>query len=252
MDLASASAIVTGGGRGLGRAIVEALLAAGARAAVLDVDDDALADLARALPGVAGIRCDVADAADAGAGVAKAFDALGEVNVLVNNAGIIRSAPLVRLTAADREGARRAAVADWDRVIAADLSSVFYVTLNVAERMAARRTRGVIVNIGSISARGNAGQGAYAAAKAGVEALSRSWAKELGPLGIRAVTVAPGFADTPSTRAALAGSRLDEIKARIPLRRLASAAEVAGAVLAVIGNDYLNGTVVAVDGGLTL
>jgi 3-oxoacyl-[acyl-carrier protein] reductase len=110
----------------------------------------------------------------------------------------------------------------------------------------------VIVNMSSISARGNAGQSAYAAAKAGVEALTRSWAKELGPLGLRFVAVAPGFIDTPSTRAALSVEILEELKQKTPLRRLGEVANVALAVIYALENDLLTGTVLDVDGGLTI
>ena len=112
--------------------------------------------------------------------------------------------------------------------------------------------RGYIVNISSIAAGGNAGQSAYAAAKAGVTALGITWAKELGPLGIRSVVVAPGFIDTPSTRAGLTEDRLKALAGQTPLRRLGQAEDVVRAVVTAIENDYTTGTVLHVDGGLTL
>ena len=110
----------------------------------------------------------------------------------------------------------------------------------------------MIINISSISASGNAGQTAYSAAKAGVEAMTRVWSKELGVFGIRVAAVAPGFIDTESTRKALNEQKLRELSGRIPLRRLGRETNVAGAVLAIIENDYISGAVIPVDGGMVL
>jgi len=110
----------------------------------------------------------------------------------------------------------------------------------------------VIVNFSSIAASGNPGQSAYAAAKAGIEAMTTVWARELGPLGIRAVAIAPGFVATPSTDAAMNPDALADLKRRTPLLRLARPAEITSAVLFAIENDFLTGTTIAVDGGLVL
>jgi 3-oxoacyl-[acyl-carrier protein] reductase len=138
----------------------------------------------------------------------------------------------------------------WNKVLAANLTSVFYMTSCVVEKMISTRTKGVIVNISSVSASGNAGQSAYSAAKAGVNALTAVWAKELSPMGIRVAAVAPGFTETESTKEAVSETMLRETIKRVPLRRLGRPAEIADGVLSVITNDFFNGKILELDGGL--
>jgi len=141
---------------------------------------------------------------------------------------------------------------EWDKVISSNLTSVFLVSRRVAEKMVRTRTKGVIVNISSISAKGNVGQSAYSAAKAGVEAMTAVWAKELAPYGIRVAAVAPGFVGTDSTRTVLSESVLAETISRVPLRRLGEAGEIAKAVMFILDNDFFHGKVLSVDGGLRI
>jgi 3-oxoacyl-[acyl-carrier protein] reductase len=118
--------------------------------------------------------------------------------------------------------------------------------------MIIRRKKGVIVSISSISANGNPGQSAYSAAKAGVNALTSTWAKELGPLGLRFAAIAPGFLDTPSTRAALSEAIIARLQQQVPLRKLGDVEHIFLALRHIIENDYLTGTVLEVDGGLVI
>lgn len=247
--LAGRRVLITGGASGLGRAMVETLTAEGATLAVLDRDAAGLDALRAALPDVTTRTVDLTDAEATDQAVEEIFEALGGLEALVNNAGIIRNAPLVDML---RRSPRATRLAQWDEVIATNLSAVYALTMSVAERMVRKRLKGVIVNVSSIAARGNPGQSAYAAAKAGVEALTMTWAKELGPLGLRAVCVAPGFTDTPSTHAALTEAKVAEVKGEVPLRRLGQAEEVALAVAQLIENGYVNGAVLRVDGGLVM
>jgi 3-oxoacyl-[acyl-carrier protein] reductase len=249
MELAGKRIIVTGGGRGIGRTLVGNLHAAGAVVGVLDLDADRLAQLEEDCPGTRGLVCDVTDDKQIRSAVESFCGEVGGVDALVNNAGILFSAPLVSLTPQgvvthDREL--------WDKVITTDLSSVFYVTAHVVRHMVAKRIKGVIVNISSISAGGNAGQSAYSAAKAGVNALTATWAKELSLMGIRVVGVAPGFVDTESTHQALSENVLQSTVKRVPLRRLGRAEEIVGGIVFALQNDFLNGKIIEVDGGLTL
>ncbi|MDQ3803231.1 MAG: SDR family NAD(P)-dependent oxidoreductase [Acidobacteriota bacterium] len=249
MELRGKKVIVTGGVRGLGRRTVERLVSRGAEVTVFDLDAAGLEELGRG-GGVAGcVACDVSDYAQVVAATARFHEERGAADVLVNNAGVLYSAPLVRLTPS---GIERHDAAEWNRVLAADLSSVFYMTACVVEKMVATRTRGVVVNISSVSAAGNAGQSAYSAAKAGVNALTATWAKELSPMGIRVAAVAPGFTETESTRAAISEAVLRETVKRVPLRRLGTPEEIADGVVHVIENDFFNGKVFELDGGLIL
>ena len=249
MELRGKKVIVTGGVRGLGRATVERLVSRGALVSVFDLDAEGLDVLKRTHDGVRCVECDVSDYERVVEATARYHDEFGAAEVLVNNAGILHSAPLVRLTPS---GLERHDAAEWNRVLAADLSSVFYMTSCVVERMVATRTRGVVVNISSVSAAGNLGQSAYSAAKAGVNALTAVWAKELGMMGIRVVAVAPGFTETESTRQSLSEAVLKETVRRVPLRRLGRPEEIADGVLSVIENDFFNGKVFELDGGLVI
>src|SRR5262249_832490 len=183
------------------------------------------------------------------AGVARAWKEAGPISILVNAVGLIRNAPLVNVAAG---GDRRHSFELWRETIDANLTTVFLATVNQVDRMVATRTRGVVVSLSSIAAAGNAGQAAYSAAKAGVNALTAAWAKELGLLGIRFVSISPGFIDTASTHAALNEAVVKEWTKKTPLRRLGGASEITSAVLFAIENDYVTGKVLEVAGGLTL
>lgn len=250
MNLAGARVLVTGGGRGIGRRLVEGFLADGAVVGVFERDENLCAELRTAFDGrVLAWPCDVADPDAVDAAVASAKQDGFEPDVLVNNAGVIHSEPLVNFTArGDRVHSRRA----WRDVMAADLDSVFFVTSRIVDGMIARRCKGVVISISSIAAAGNPGQSAYSAAKAGVNALTCTWAKELGALGLRFVAIAPGFFDTPSTRAALSETIITRLQQQIPLRRLGNPDAIYLAARQIVENDYLTGTVLELDGGLTL
>jgi len=126
------------------------------------------------------------------------------------------------------------------------------MTRSVAAKMIKYRNKGVIVNISSISARGNAGQTAYAASKAAIEAMSKVWAKEFGCFGIRSVAVAPGFIDTAGTHDALEEKMLEQWIAKTPLRRTGNISEVVATIKFAIENDFMNGEVINVNGGLVI
>lgn len=249
MDLRDKRVIVTGGVSGLGRATVEKLVSKGAVVAVFDMDAQGLSELAKHHPALECVECDVSDYEQVIGATDRYHHEGGAADVLINNAGILHSEPLVKLTAS---GFERHDAASWSRVLATDLCSVFYVTACVVQQMAATRTAGVVVNISSVAAAGNAGQSAYSAAKAGVNALTATWAKELGPMGIRVAAVAPGFTETESTKQAMSEGLLRETIKSVPLRRLGKPEEIADGVIAVIENDFVNGKVFELDGGLVL
>ncbi len=250
MKVAGARVLVTGGGSGIGRFLVERLVAESAEVGVLELNEERCAELHEASGGRIMARpCDVTDATAVDAALESLFAAGFEPDVLINNAGIIHSEPLVNMLS---RGERVHSRESWRRVISTDLDSVFFVTSRVVDRMLAKRKKGVVISISSISANGNPGQSAYAAAKAGVNALTRTWAKELGGMGLRFAAIAPGFIDTPSTRAALSEATLARLQQQIPLRRLGDLESIYLAVRQVIENDYLTGTVLEVDGGLVI
>lgn len=246
MKIEGTVALVTGGARGLGLAIAGHLADLGATVVVADHNEQTLASLPKHLEGV---RMDVTNPEQAKAVVADILERHDRLDILVNNAGVIFSEPFVNIM--NPAGMMH----DYSRFrdsLTVNLDSVFIVSSAVVEHMVQRRTKGAIVNISSISSNGNEGQTAYSAAKAGVNAMTITWSKELGRWGIRCNAVAPGFIDTESTRRALNETILKHIQTNTPLRRLGEAHEVARAVAATIENDFINGVVLDVNGGLTI
>lgn len=239
-------AIVTGGAGALGHVIAECLLERGWKVVIFDRDDATLKTLSEKFTCM---NVDVTDETSVVEAIDKVCNDFGDISLLVNSAGTIMSEPLINIT--NREHPRHS-LALFKENLDINLTSVFLVASVVAEKMVFRRTQGVIVNISSVCACGNRGQSAYSAAKAGVEALTKVWGKELGSFGIRVAAIAPGFIDTDSTARAMSEQKLNEIQLRTPLRRLGRAENVAKAVLAVLDNDFINGAVIPVDGGVML
>lgn len=249
MEIADGKIIVTGGAVGIGRSVVEFLVERRAKVAVLDRNAAALDELAIGREGLCCRVCDVTDAGELKEAINAVHTRFGGINGLVNNAGVIHSEPLFNMMAA---GDRKHSLDAWQRVLDVNLTSVFLVTSHVVEKMAMDRARGVIVNISSVSSKGIPGQSAYAAAKAGVNALTKTWAKELAPLGIRSVAIAPGFVETDSMRNALSENAINEWVGKTSIRRLCAVGEIISAVAFAIENEAVNGKVLEIDGGLTL
>jgi len=237
-------ALVTGGARGIGRAIAARLAADGAKVAIVDWAD-AGADTARELQETTGrpttfVKADVSKEAEARAAVAAVETALGPVDILVNNAGITRDGLLLVMDEAD-----------WDAVLAVNLKGAFLMSKAVLRGMIKRR-RGSIVSISSVvGRRGNAGQANYAAAKAGLIGLTKSLAREVASRDVRVNAVAPGYIETDMT-AALDEAARNTIISQIPLRRIGTPEGVAEAVAFLAGDSasFITGAVLAVDGGL--
>lgn len=246
MEIKGTVALVTGGAQGLGLAIAAYLAELGATVVVADRNAETLANLPAPLDGV---QIDVTHPEQVKAVVADVVVRHGRLDILVNNAGVIFSEPFVNIM---NPAGMMHDYARFRDSLTVNLDSVFIVSSAVVEQMVKRRTKGAIVNISSISAGGNEGQTAYSAAKAGVNALTVTWSKELGRWGIRCNAVAPGFIGTESTHRALSESALKHIQSNTPLRRLGEAREVAQAVAATIQNDFINGVVLDVNGGLKI
>ena len=242
MDFKGKSILVTGGTRGIGRAIVEQFAAHGAHVAFTYRSS---ADEATALSETLGAVGYQADAADfqAAEDVVKAVVAdQGRLDVLVNNAGMTRDDLMLRMSEAD-----------WDVVIQANLKSVFNYS-RAAYRTMMRQRSGRIINISSIvGLQGNAGQANYAASKAGIIGFTKSLAKELGRRGVTANVVAPGYVETDMTKG-LPDKVRKELLPAIPMHRAASPEEIAGPVLFLASSaaSYITGQVLTVDGGLAM
>jgi 3-oxoacyl-[acyl-carrier protein] reductase len=245
LEIEGSIALVTGGAQGLGLAIARHFAGLGATVIAADRNADALAELPK---GLVPCRVDVTVAAEVESAVATIVREHGRIDILVNNAGVISSESFVNLM---RPAQMMHDLGRFEDCLRVNLTSVFMVTSAVVAQMVKRRTRGAIVNVSSISAVGNKGQVAYSAAKAGVNAMTVTLAKELGVWGIRCNAVAPGFIGTVSTGKALSEATLKHIVANTPLKRLGDPEEVAQAVAAAVANDFMNGAILQVDGGLT-
>ncbi len=248
MDLSNLKIIVTGAAQGMGAHFAARLLEAGARVAAGDVDEAGLA----ALPaGVDRRRLDVSDEADVTSFVRWAADAMGGLNALVNNAGILRDGLLVKRDKKTGE-VKKLSTADWNAVLGVNLTGAMWMVREVVASMLEREERaGVIVNISSISRHGNRGQSNYVAAKAALAANTVTWAKELAPYGIRAVAIAPGMIETPMTRGMHQAAR-DALVASIPVGRIGVPEDIWRAVRFALECDYANARTYDVDGGLSM
>jgi len=238
------TALVTGSAGEIGRRLALHLLAGGWN--VVGIDRVSPASTPE---GLVSRCCDLADGTEATRVLDEIARERGACDVLVNCAGHIANAPLVTI------GPEGWVVHDfdlWDEVIGSGLTATFHATAVVARQMLAAKRRGVIINISSVCADGNPGQVAYSAAKAGMNGLTRALGKELGPFGIRVVAIAPGYLDTASTKANVPPARLPKIAGQVPIRRLGDVQELCTAVDFVIANEYVNATVLSLDGGLVI
>jgi 3-oxoacyl-[acyl-carrier protein] reductase len=249
MKLKSANIIITGAGSGFGKAMCEHFLSQGASVYALDVNSEALKILKSEQANVNTFTCDVSSNEKVENVIYEIIETNDGINVLINNAGIMKNAPLVNLLS--RPDSRHP-VELWKKVIEVNQNSVFYMTRSVANVMIKKRNKGVIINISSISAKGNIGQTAYSASKAAVEAMSNVWAKELGSFGIRSVCIAPGFINTIGTQDALEEKMLAQWISKTPLKRTGEVNEIVLAAQFAIENDFFNGETINVNGGLVL
>ena len=240
-------AIVTGGGRGIGRAIAVRLANEGANVAIIYRSNDAAAEEAAEEVRAAGAQCeifqgDVATPEDVAALFEGVGEALGRVEILVNNAGLTRDNLMMRMKESE-----------FDEVLRTNLKGTYLCT-RAALRPMIRARWGRIVNISSVVGLvGNAGQANYAASKAGIIGFTKSVAREVAQRGITANVVAPGYVETELTQS-LTDDIKDQIKSQVPAGRFAEAEEVAGVVAFLAGEDagYITGQTLAVDGGMTM
>lgn len=247
MKLAGKVALVTGGSRGIGKAIVQALAGEGARVAfTYNSNEEAATGLVKELEldqrEALAFKADAACNTRANEVVDAILEKWGTLDILVNNAGIIKDGLLASMLEEN-----------WVSVITTNLNSIYNYAHAVVRPMMSQR-RGRIISISSVAARyGNSGQTNYAATKGGIDGFTRCLANEVGRRGITVNSIAPGFIVTDMTEA-IRNAAGDQIAKQIPLRRLGEAADIAHAVVFLASDDssYITGQVLTVDGGLTL
>ena len=246
MRLQGNIALITGAAQGIGLATAHKFAAEGASLVLCDRNPDTLNPVADALRAagtpVLAQALDVSDRAAFTALVDATLAEFGKIDTLVNNAGITRDARLVKMT--DEQ---------FDAVIDVNLRAVFRCTQIVAPHMIERGSGAILSASSVVALYGNFGQTNYAATKAGIIAMTKTWARELGPKGVRVNAVAPGFIQTPML-ATIPDKVMEQMAERVPLRRLGQAEEIASvyAFLASSEASYISGAVIEVDGGMTL
>lgn len=244
--LAGRVALITGAGQGIGRAIALRFAQEGARVVALDVVPDGIYALASEIKAAGGealaVVCDVTQREQVAGAVQAALDAFGQIDILCNNAGITRDARLVKMTEEQ-----------FDQVIAINLKGVFNMTQAVVPHLIERGYGRIITTSSVVGLYGNFGQTNYVASKAGVIGMTRVWARELGPKGITANAVAPGFIATDMVKT-VPQEVLDRFVNMTPVRRLGQPEDVANAFLFLASDEaaFVNGAVLSVDGGLVL
>jgi 3-oxoacyl-[acyl-carrier protein] reductase len=255
MKLNELKIIVSGGASGMGRHFTIRLAEAGAQVATGDVNEAGLAEtveLSRGKPGkVHARKLDVSSEADVAAFVDWAHGAMGGLNGLVNNAGILKDGLLVKK---DREtGAiKKLSKEQWDAVIGVNLTGATLMARDCVAKMVSTGSKpGVVVNMSSVARHGNRGQSNYTAAKAALAANAVTWAREWAPFGIRCAAVAPGMVETPMTQGMNQKAR-DALVAMIPVGRIGVPEDLWLAVKFVLECDYFNARTLDVDGGLIM
>ncbi|SEU22414.1 SDR family oxidoreductase [Stigmatella erecta] len=246
MQLKDLKIVVTGGAQGMGAHFAQRLLEAGAQVAAGDISEDKLA----ALPaGIHRRRLDVSNEEDCTAFVDWAHGAMGGLNGLINNAGILRDSLLVKKDKTTGE-VKKLSTADWNAVIGVNLTGATLMVREVVTKMVETNQKpGVIVNMSSIARHGNRGQSNYVAAKASLAANTVTWSREFAPFGVRVGAVAPGMIETPMTQGMNQKAR-DALVAAIPVGRVGLPEDIWLAVKFILECDYFNGRTIDVDGGL--
>jgi 3-oxoacyl-[acyl-carrier protein] reductase len=253
MELRDKVVLITGAARGLGAAMARTLAAKGAKLALVDLDVASMENVRADCRGLgADARCyaaNVATESDVIAAYDQVIADFGSLDASVANAGILRDGLLVKT----KDGAilDKMSLEHWQAVIDVNLTGVFLCGREAAQWMIQLGRKGCIVNISSISRHGNFGQSNYSAAKAGVAALTVVWAKELARHGIRVNAVAPGFVRTEILDA-MKPDALTKMASGVPVGRLGRPEEVAHTITYILENDYVDGRVIEVDGGLRL
>ncbi len=249
MKLKNANIIITGAGSGFGESMSLYFAKKNTNVYALDIDLNSLNKLKETKTNINIFECDITDVQKVESTIEKIFSLNKNINVLINNAGIMENSPLINLL--NKEEPMHS-VDLFEKIMNVNQNGVFNVTRNVVKKMIDNRNKGVIINFSSISSFGNIGQTAYSASKASVEAMTMVWAKELGVFGIRSAAIAPGFINTDSTHNTLNENMLSEWINKTPIKRLGQIQEVVRSVEFIIKNDFINGEVIKVNGGLRI
>ena len=248
MKLENSVIVITGGARGLGKSMAEMLNKSKAKLAIIDLDQTAAQTTASLLDNARGYGADISNQLQVEDVFQRVFADFGHIDALVNNAGILHDGLSVSKKG---EAIKKLPLEKFQAVLNVNLEGTFLCGQAAAMHMIEQESGGVIINISSISRAGNFGQSNYSASKAGVAALTTTWAKEFARYQIRSAAIAPGFIATDMTDS-MPRSVLEKLTAQIPVGRMGKAEEIAIGVKFIIENDYFNGRVLEIDGGMRL
>ena len=251
MEISSRVFVITGGARGLGKAMAQRIAREGGKLALLDVESEQLAatvaELTEQGVTVKGYTANITNEQQVADTFAAIEADLGSISGLINNAGILRDALLVKVK--EGEVTSFMSIEQGQSVIDVNLTGVFLCGREAAKCMISSDNGGVIINISSVVNGGNAGQSNYAAAKAGVAALTVTWARELSRHGVRVAGISPGVFETEMV-ASMKPEAKERMCAQVPLRRTGQVEELADGAVWIIGNDYFHGRSLQLDGGI--
>jgi 3-oxoacyl-[acyl-carrier protein] reductase len=254
MELQGKVVAITGGGKGIGRAIALRLAKQGVKLALLDLDDAAMAETEQLVSDAGSeaksYNCNVADEAKVEETFSQIVADFGAIHGLVNNAGILRDGLLIKVK--DGKVVKKMSADHYSLVVDVHMKGAFLCAREAAAHMIECGVEeGVLINMASIAYHGNFGQSNYSAAKAGIVAQSNVWAKELGKYNIRSMAIAPGTIDTELLRS-MPKEALDMLAASIPMKRIGDVDNIAQTVQHILENNYLSGDVIEVCGAVTL
>lgn len=228
----------------------------GANIVLSDVSEERLASALKDIQAlgakVIAVKTDVSKEADAEKLMAEAVSAFGSVDIAVLNAGILRDGLLIKADKQTGKVASKLSLSDWQSVIDVNLTGVFLTGREAAVQMVNQGTKGVIIPIASVSMHGNPGQTNYSAAKAGVAAMTKLWAKELSRYGIRVAGIAPGFIATEMVMKDMNPEALKKWEAQIPIGRLGKPDEIASTAVFIAENELVDGVVLEISGGVKI
>lgn len=248
MNLDNKVIIITGAARGLGYAMAECLSELNAKIAIVDLNQEAVSQAASTLKHAKGYCADICNEEQVESIFKRIQEDFGHIDALVNNAGILQDGLMISRR---DEITRKLPLDRFKSVIDVNLTGTFLCGRTAAAHMIDQQSGGVIVNISSISRAGNFGQSNYSASKAAVVALTTTWAKELAPYAIRSAAIAPGFIETDMT-AQMPEHVLAKITNQIPAGRMGTPNEIASGLKFILENDYFNGRVLEIDGGMRI
>jgi len=250
MKIKNKKFIVTGAGGGIGSSIVKTILENEGIVGGIDINIDALQQIKMNYDKSLEVyRCDICNMNEINNTIEEFISKYGEIDCLINGAAILQDQPMISVFNGKLQ---KYSIEDWNNTMRTNLFSVFYLTREVIEKMVMKRTKGLIINITSISAAGNMCQSAYAASKAAMNSLTVTWSQELSVFNLRVAGLAPGMTDTSMPKNAM---REDVLKAwlnKTPVKRMGTPAEISAGIKFIIENDFFNGRILELDGGLRM